>query len=54
MTGDMDERVIPDVIPDVLLPQGRYPENEEWGFLYVGTWRTFKVPDWRLGPQGHL
>ena len=25
--GDMDDRVIPDVIPDVLLPQGRYPEN---------------------------
>ena len=23
----MDDRVIPDVISDVLLPQGRYPEN---------------------------
>ena len=23
----MDDRVIPDVIPDVLLPQGRYSEN---------------------------
>ena len=23
----MDDRVIPDVISDILLPQGRYPEN---------------------------
>ena len=23
----MDDRVIPDVMNDVLLPQGRYPEN---------------------------
>ena len=27
LTRDMDDRVIPDVIPDVLLPQGRYSEN---------------------------
>ena len=27
LTGDMDDSVIPDVIPDVLLPQGRYSEN---------------------------
>ena len=25
--GDMDDRVIPDVMNNVLLPQGRYPEN---------------------------
>ena len=24
LTGDMEERVIPDVMNDVLLPQGRY------------------------------
>ena len=27
LTGDMEDRVIPDVMNDVLLPQGRYPEN---------------------------
>ena len=27
LTGDMDERVIPDVMNDVLLPQGTYPES---------------------------
>ena len=27
LTGDMEDRVIPDVTNDVFLPQGRYPEN---------------------------
>ena len=27
LTGDMEDRVIPDVMNDVLLPQRRYPEN---------------------------
>ena len=27
MTGDMEDRVIPDVMNNVFLPQGRYPEN---------------------------
>ena len=27
MTGDMEDMVIPDVMNDVLLRQGRYPEN---------------------------
>ena len=27
LTGDMEDRVIPDVMNDVLLPQGRHPEN---------------------------
>ena len=27
MTGDMEDRVIPDVMNHVFLPQGRYPEN---------------------------
>ena len=27
LTGDMEDRVIPDVINHVFLPQGRYPEN---------------------------
>ena len=27
LIGDVDDRVIPDVINDVYLPQGRFPEN---------------------------
>ena len=27
MIGDMQDMVIPDVMNDVYLPQGRYPEN---------------------------
>ena len=27
MTSDLDDRVIPEVMNDVLSPQGRYPEN---------------------------
>ena len=27
LTGDMEDRVIPDVMNDVFLSQGRYPEN---------------------------
>ena len=43
--------------------QGRYPENfvlisqlevcQEEGVKKGGTWRTFRVPDGRLGGQGH-
>ena len=50
MTRDMDDTVIPDVMNDVLLPQGRYPENfvlisqlevcQEGGVKKGGTWRT--------------
>ena len=27
LTGDMGDMVIPDIMNDVFLPQGRYPEN---------------------------
>ena len=27
LSGDVDDRVIPDVMNDFCLPQGRYPEN---------------------------
>ena len=27
MTGDMDDMVVPDIMNDVSLPEGRYPEN---------------------------
>ena len=27
LTGDMEDRVIPDIMNDVFLPQGIYPEN---------------------------
>ena len=59
LTRDMDDRVIPDVIPDVLLPQGRYSENfvlishlevcQEGGVKKGGTWLTLRVPDQRHG-----
>ena len=26
---------------------------QEWGVKKGGTWRTLRVPDWRLGGQGH-
>ena len=55
LTGDMDDRVIPDVKNDVLLPQGRYLENfmliSQWKVCQEGrvkkwgTWRTLRVPD---------
>ena len=51
----MDDRVIPDVMNNVLLPQGRYPENfvlisqlevcQEGGVKKGVTWRMLRVPD---------
>ena len=59
----MEDRVIPDVMIDVFLPQGRYPENfvlisqlevfEEGGVKKRDTWRMLGVPDQRHGGQGH-
>ena len=59
LTGDTEDRVIPDVMNHVFLPQGRYPENfvlisqlevcQEGGVKKGGTWRTLRVPDWRHG-----
>ena len=59
----MDDRVIPDVMNDVLLPQGRYHENivlisqwevcREGGIKKGGNWRTLMVHDQRHGLQGH-
>ena len=55
----MDDRIIVDIMNDVLLPQGRYPENfmmiyklevcQEGGVKKGGTWRTLRVPDRRHG-----
>ena len=55
----MDGRVIPDVMNDDLLPQGRYPENfvlisqlevcQEGGVKKGGTLLTSKIPEWRHG-----
>ena len=63
LTGDMDDRVIPDVMTDVIVPQGIYPENfvlisqlevcQEGGVKKGGTWRTLRVPDRRHGGHGH-
>ena len=60
----MEDRVIPDVMIDVFLPQGRYPESlvpisqlkvcqEGGGVKKGGTWRMMMVPDWTHGGQGH-
>ena len=64
LTRDMEDRVIPDVMNNVFLPQGRYPESfmplsllevcqEGGGVKKGGTWMTLGVPDWRHGGQGH-
>ena len=60
----MEDRVVPDVMNDVSLPQRRYPENfvlisqsevcqegggQEGGYLEV----LERVPDRRHGRQGH-
>ena len=59
----MDDRVIPDVMNDVFLPQGRHPEIcvsishlevcQEGGVKKGGTWRTLRVPDQRHGGHGY-
>ena len=51
LTKDMEDMVISDIMNDVFLPQGRYPENfmlisqlevcQEGGVKKGGTWRTF-------------
>ena len=63
LTGDMEDRVIPDVMNDVF-----YPKEDTlkiscqyfyWkcfrkaGVKKVGTWRMLGVPDQRHGGQGH-
>ena len=63
MTGDMEDMVVPDIMNDVFLAQGRYPENfvlisqlevcQEWGVKKGRTWRTLRVPDRRIGGQSH-
>ena len=55
LTGDMEDRVIPDVMNYVFLPQGTYPENlvpipllevgQEGGGQEGGTRRTLRVSD---------
>ena len=64
LTGDLKDRVILDVMDDLVWPQGRYPESfmlislskvcQEWGVKIGGTWRTLRVPYRRLGGQGLL
>ena len=58
----MEDMVVPDVMNDVFLPQGRYPENfmlisqlevsQERGVKKRRTWRTLRVPDRRHGGHG--
>ena len=60
----MEVRVIYDIMNDVFLPQGRYPENfvlisllevcqEGGGVKMGGTWRMLGVSDQRHEGQGH-
>ena len=59
----MEYLVIPDVMNDVFLLQGRYPENfvlisllevrQEGGVKKGGTWRSLRVPDQRHGGHGY-
>ena len=61
--GDLEDRVILDVMDDHILAPRRYPENirlisllevcQEGGIKKGRTWRTLRVPDRRLGGQGH-
>ena len=63
LTGELEDRVILDVMDDLGRPQGRYSENfvfisvlevcQEWGVENGGTWRILRVPDRRLGGHGH-
>ena len=63
LTRDMEDRIIPDVMNHVFLPQGRCLENfvlisplevcQEGGVKKGVTWRTLGVPDQRHGGQGH-
>ena len=63
LTGDLENMVILDVLDDLLLPHLRCPEKfvlisllevcQEGGVKKGGTWRTLRVPDRRLGGQGH-
>ena len=58
----MEDMVVPDVMNDVFLPQGRYSENfvlisqsevcQEGGVKKGRTWGTLRVPDRRHGRQG--
>ena len=60
----MDDRVIPDLLNDVLLPQKTYSENfvlisqlevcQEGGVKKGGTWSMLRVPDWRHGRYSHF
>ena len=55
----MEDLVSSDIMNDVFLPQGRYPENsvlisqleegQEGGVKRGGTWRTLRATDRRYG-----
>ena len=61
--GELEYRVILDIMDILGRPKGSYPESfvlisllhmcQEWGVLHWCTRRTLMVPDSRLGEQGH-
>ena len=59
LTGDLEDGVIFDIINHVSRSLGRYPESlmkirQDLDMAWIWTWRTLRVPDWRLGGWGHL
>ena len=63
LTGYLDDMFIHGVMNDLVLPKGRYLDSfvlipllevrKEWGVLLGGTWRMLRVPERKLGGQGH-
>ena len=48
LTGDMEDMVIPDIMNDIVLPQGRYPEN----FVLIFQWEVCQEGGPRRGVLG--
>ena len=58
LTIDMEDMAIPDVMDDLILSQGRYPESfmliyllevcQEMGVKKRASWRTVRDPELRL------
>ena len=63
LTGDIEDMVVPDIMNDVFLTQGRYPENfvlisqlevrQEGGDKKGVLGGRWGVPDQRHGGHGH-
>ena len=64
LRGDMEDRVILNIMDALVTPQQRYLECfvlisllevcQEWVVKKGVTWRMFRVPDWKNQEQGHV